>query len=745
MSLRGSLLHVGRHAFFTTTHRTSSPLLVLARTVPRRLIESQGRTRKNPAENLQFSIRRKDLDGIHRHYNAYTHKIWSAVGKRGGQVTGNRPLSREELFELLSALAASGRTNDLLLIEQVFEDMGPLFRIEVTDEIYTIVVRGLIRCGKVPLIYRWLMERPKKKGQITTIEHWLLFLEHCLKAGEVEMIRQSLKTMRQAGCRPTNDVFKILIRAMFMTDTQDTRVHDIDQVFDDALREKLPFDESISSLVYDGFVKLRRMDRATQAQHLYRVKFSKILPGSRAQHHNLISAEVERGGLEAAIALCRVFEHQGLRPNERTLTAVLHRSTRLADMRHAEDTLRVQANVVHWSILITNSVMLGDLRSAMFIYEQSQDVGIQPDVTMVHPIINALCYPPLARPDETAIDRALDIYQHLFRVTSEPDVRIKRDPPIRGPNAQLYVILLRTLASSANMEKYFPKALALLDDMESRNVAIKNSMGVASVAILLMRSASSYADAVKIFKRISTSKHGPGLDAKGYVAILNAFSKMAYDRRDISPFVEHYFQIVQEMRQAGHSLTVEVYTIFLHRLGLSKTLKLHDMYVSIRKIHSRLVLDTSLSPDTALWNQLMNAYQRAGSFSDACRIWDTLFISNQYDNASVSIILDACAFANSWSVATNICSRLFDVGFSFSQRNWNGWLECMCRLGRLDEAAKLMCMEMGKNQLDVAPNIESVRILLKFAKGTNHKVDVQSYIKQYLPVLWESVPMEMRN
>jgi pentatricopeptide repeat protein len=744
MSLRGSLLHVGRHAFFTTTHRTSSPLLVSARTVPRRLIKSQGRTRKNPAEPLQISIRENDLDGIHQHYNAYTHKIWSAMGKRG-KSTGQRPLSEAELFGLLHALAASGRPHDLALIEKVFGDMGPLFRIEVTGEIYTIVVRGLIRCGRIPVIYRWLMGRPKKTRQFTTIEHWRLFLEHCLKAGEAGMIRQSLKTMRQSGCNPTNDVFKILIRATFMTST---RFRDIVEVFDDALREKLPFDESVSSLVYDSFVELRRMDRAAQAQRLYGNKFPKIRPGGGAERNAMISAEAERGGLEAAIALCRVFENRGLRPNERTLTAVLCRSTRLADMRHAEDTLRVRANVVHWSILITNSVKLGDLRSAMFIYEQSQDAGIRPDVAMVQPIINALCYPPLARPDETAIDRALDIYQQLFRATSEPDVRINsqaQDPPIAGPNAQLYVILLRTLASSANTEKYFPKALALLDDMGSRDVAIESSIAVASVTILLMRSASSYADAVKIFKRISTSKHGPGLDAKGYVAILNAFSKIVYDRRDISPFVEHYFQIVQEMQQAGHSLTVEVYTIFLHQLGLSKTLRLHDMYVSVRKIHNRLVLDTSLSPDTALWNQLMNAYQRAGSFIDACRIWDTLFISNQYDNASVSIILDACAFANSWSMATNIRSKLFDAGFLFSQRNWNGWLECMCRLGRLDEAVKLMCMEMGKNQLDVAPDIESVRILLKFAKGTNHKADVQSYIKQYLPDLWESVPMEMRN
>src|ERR1700683_4995362 len=196
-------------------------------------------------------------------------------------------------------------------------------------------------------------------------------------------------------------------------------------------------------------------------------KFPAILLGSRAQHHEMIAAEAERGGLEAAIALCRIFQTRGLRPNERTLTAVLLHSSKLADMRHAEDALGVRANVVHWSILITNTVRLGNLPNAISIYDRSQEVGIRPDVAMVHPIINALCYPPLARPNEAAIDRALDIYHHLFRITSEPASNTNpsqaREPPPAGPNAQLYGILLRTLACSANIHKYFPKALALLD------------------------------------------------------------------------------------------------------------------------------------------------------------------------------------------------------------------------------------------------------------------------------------------
>ena len=747
MSLSGNLLHIGRHAFATSTHcctRYRAAVWWLASTAPRRLNTFQGNTPTNVAESLQTSIRTNNLAGIHRYYIPYTHRIWSAISKKG-QSTGRRILGRAELLRLLGALAASGRPNDLALIEQIFRDLRPLFRIEMNNEIHTTVVLGLTRCGNVQTIYRWLMTIPQKTGQFTSIEHWLIFLEHCLQAGQVGMIRQSMKTMQQSGCKPTNEVLKILVRALFVPGI---RFRDISQVFDDACREGLPFDESVSSLVYDGFMKLRRVAYATQAQRLYREKFPEVPQRSRAQHHDMISEEAERAGLEAAIVLCRVFQTQGFRPNERTLTALLRHSSRLADMRHAEDSLGVRANVVHWSILITNSTRLGDLSSALFIYGQAQEKGIRPDVAMVHPIISALCYPPLARPNEAAIDRALDIYDYLFRVTCEPDTPTNpsqaRNPPAAGPNAQLYSILLRTLASSKNAHKYFPRALALLDDMESRKVGLENSMSVASVTILLMRAASDYADAVTIFKRISSSKVGPGLDAKGYVAVLNAFCKLAYDRQDVFPSIEHYFQIVEEMRWTGYSLTVEVYTIFLQQLSMGKKLLRNDLYISIRRIHNHLVLDTSLSPDVALWNQLMDAYQRAGSILHACAIWDVMFISDQYDNTSVSIILDACAYAGAWSMATKICSRLFDRGFSLSQRNWNAWLECMCRLGKLNDAAKLMCLEMGEHQPDVAPDAESVRILLKFAKGTDHRSEIQSYVKQYLPNLWGSVPEEMR-
>ena len=68
----------------------------------------------------------------------------------------------------------------------------------------------------------------------------------------------------------------------------------------------------------------------------------------------------------------------------------------------------------------------------------------------------------------------------------------------------------------------------------------------------------------------------------------------------------------------------------------------------------------------------------------------------------------------------------------------------MCRLGRLEQAVHLVCAVMGQTKSDVAPDVESVRILVKFAKGSNQIAEVRSRIKQYLPDLWTTLPLDVK-
>ena len=715
----------------------------------------------SPLQRLQIAIRNNNVTLIHKLYEQVTIKFRSAVDTQGH--VRRAILTEEELIGLIDILASSGRPNDLALLDKVFRDLRALFHVEPQDmdRVHEATIRGLIRCGNIQTTYRWLMNSQKKTqrilGQRVSIRCWLLFLEHCVKGGDVGMIRQSLKTMRKSGCRPTNEVLKVLIRALFASPFN-VNIRNFASAFEDAHREGLYFDPSTSALIYNGFSKLGRTQRALQVQEMYRAAVLPIHRSDRGESHSELRKMAAQEGTRAAVLLCKAFQNNGFLPTNRTLAAVLQDSASPADLQYAEHELCVASNAVHWSILITNAVRTGNLSGALSIYDQSRERNIRPDVVMVQPIINALCFPPLARPSEAAIDRALDIYQDLLKSASQSDAQSSQAttvtslpspsyaPAVKGPNSNLYSNLLRTLASCSNTEKYFPKALALLGDMNSRQIDMaSNSASATAITILLLRTSSSYAQALEAFKHVSKSQLGRAIDGKGYTAILNAYCKLALNRDGILPSLKHYFEIVKAMREAGHNFTAEVYTIILRQLADgAKRMSTAEQILSIRRVHQSLVLDTSFSPDVVLWNQLMDCYQRAGFFSDARSIWDMLFVSGRYNNASISIILDACSFAGEWRVAALIFSKLFDSGFPLNIRNWNGWIESMCRLGRLEQAVHLVCAVMGQTKSDVAPDVESVRILVKFAKGSNQIAEVRSRIKQYLPDLWTTLPLDVK-
>jgi pentatricopeptide repeat protein len=248
---------------------------------------------------------------------------------------------------------------------------------------------------------------------------------------------------------------------------------------------------------------------------------------------------------------------------------------------------------------------------------------------------------------------------------------------------------------------------------------------------------------------------GTAIDVKGYAVLLNAFCKMSFGSELSVPSLHYYFEIVKDMRQSGHEFSLEVYTILLRQLASLATRLASDsnlpegisdeLVTAIRRAHDHLTVDASITPDTIVWNQLMDTYQRAGCFGEAYRVWEMMYLSGTFDNASVSIILDACGYARAWPIATQICLKLLKNGFSFNRKNWNAWVECLCRLGKLNEALKIVCLEMGKGHDRVAPDEESIRILMKFAIKSNQQSEIQSRIKRYLPDLWQKLPPDLRG
>ncbi|KAI0654236.1 hypothetical protein C8Q70DRAFT_926158 [Cubamyces menziesii] len=380
---------------------------------------------------------------------------------------------------------------------------------------------------------------------------------------------------------------------------------------------------------------------------------------------------------------------------------------------------------------------------ALELYTYAKDRYIPLTAPMLHYTLRSLLTSfGLQKPTEQAIEAALELYQDFIDSKS----RQVQDP---HPTPATYQLLLRALTTSNNTTKYLPATVSVIEAMSRFGIAL-NYQTATSTLILLMRVSPSPEEAFRMYTLVGRPKPDstePVLDEDGYAAILHTFCTLP-TWPDGIPSAALYFEIIADMRKYDVPIGPKVYTVLLAQLGKlattanasNDTAQCEAIAKMITRIHNHLTVNSSFTPDTALYNQLMDSYQRAGHFTEACRIWQLLYASSQFNNASVSIILDGCAYAQAYDMAVRVYDMLNEAGYPLNVKNWNTYVECLCRLGRLDEAMKVVCLEMPRGRDGVEPDKESVRILMKFAAKMNQAAEVRNRIKRFLPTLYASVP-----
>jgi pentatricopeptide repeat protein len=745
MSFRSGLIRLsGHHTPLHASHYASRTLVARA---------SSTVTHDPLALGSMLVAKLKAEDGlsaIHTYYPALTTEL-----RR--RKTSQTVFSRQQLFSLLDLLGSSGRPQDLQRMEEILCDMSSIFGIEPNIDVHTTIIRALIKHGNVRTVHRWLYNMPSRPERfIPTPDQFHMFLEACIELESFKYMRSVVLSMRRVGCKPTNETFKILIRARWEKSTREEKIAHIivfSTIIDDMKEEGLPYDPAIDTLLHDSYADRGFPAYADQIRAIYKAQLSNVRIPQEQQGTELdrrLSQAAQVGGINAAIKLFR--SKQLDRRSPATSISILQHSRTIDDLRTVEKELDIKASAGHWSTLLNNNVRAGNISDAVSIYQEMKTFGIIPDPASVGSLIKKLCQSYLNPPSEVFLDHALSIYHDLDKAPSSLSGPAAEDVgQSTGPDADVYQALLRGLASSTNISKYLPLAKSLIADMEARNMSPKDSITASSAAVLLMRQSPTPSDALEVYQSLRSS-----LDEQGYAIVLNAFCKLSFGDSIRVPSLSDYFEIVKDMRRAGLSITVEIYTIFLRQLGAVATQLQHlgedasadlgkQLVVTTRRTHDLLTLDAAVSPDADVWNQLMDTYQCLGCFADSYRVWDMMYLSGRFDHLSVSIILAACGRAGAWQVARNICAKLFNDHFSFNLHNWNTWLECLCRLAKLNDALKVACLEMGKGRISVAPDVESARILIKYSKQANQHEEVLVRIQRHLPELWRKLPEDLKQ
>ncbi|KAI0079612.1 hypothetical protein K474DRAFT_1696318 [Panus rudis PR-1116 ss-1] len=665
--------------------------------------------------------------------------------------------SKATIVKAIGLLTQSGDLSYVPLIDHILQYMHNHWQMPVTRAVHDVILQGFFENGDNNTALRWLTQMTSKPGGcIPTEEQWHTFLLKCKEAGSSDLARLALLSMHRSGCPPTQPLFELVVDVMYRGSSKVPVFGALKEVVEAMRSEGLSFTEPMFKLVRERYQSIQAHALAAKAKSLFEeaahvqdVKESKDI--NRRREELLADIVSEPGGRRQAVGMLAQYRNAGFVPTLSTLGALTRNVSRVEGLKFWEARLGIQADNNIWVTVIRNGAqenLYDGLECLRTVFRR----GIVPTPAMLYPVVRALCMKNFGRPPESAIDEALALHQQYLERLSEALNTGDELPPATADDLPLYNSILRAVTSSKNTAKYFPIAVSIMEQMLARNTNV-DYMTSTTMVVLLMRSTSSYREAYEVYKKAMKTKEGRyTLDAKGYAVVLDAFCNLPFARlgtgADIS-YVPLYLQIVQDMRDAGYSISAEVYTILLRQLARMATEvppedeeSQQRVAITIQRMHDMITIDGSLVPDIALWNQLMDAYQRAGCFQEAYKLWRTMFISRKFDHATVSIIMDACAYSGSVRTAAEIYEKLHRSGFRLNQRNWVNWLECLCRLGKLDDAVKLFCLEMKKR--GATPTADAVKLLLRFAMRHNVESQVKSRIKTYLPEFWNSLPREVK-
>ena len=659
-------------------------------------------------------------------------------------------LTRADLHNALDVLATSAKLDDFRLIKDLLDDMTPVFGHVVTEDTHHTIVCALADSGHTTALLKWLSTMPTKPGHVQpTLDFWHMFMDHCLEDSNIQTMSRGIHVMQSQGHPANNVTYKFLIRKVFMSSSH--RFLWTIRIINHISRARLPFDDTLLGMMLEGFNSLGLPSQAARAEGVYRSRFlDHQQPSSerRGQDFNMQLAQTFRArGQAAAVQLYHSLREHGFQPTQATLTSLLGDARRVEDVAFWEQAFEIKAGTLVWSKVIQNASLLGSPPAVLDIYLAAKAGGVTVDLALAGPVIHSLCSSSLRAPTDAALDLAVKIYQEI----EEPSPHSEAKAADFGPQVALFQTLLRALSASSNKTKYMPIAIDLLEEMKRRGLS--ESSHVTSLVILLMRSASNFAEAFDAYKTVRERTRIP-FQAKGYAAILHTFTTLKFNNRTVPPWKD-YFQIVKDMQEDGSPVLPHLYTNLLRQMARMAArarpsdadyiLNLQKIVQSTRDIQNLVTMSTATvkTLDTPFWNQLMDTYQRAGAFEDAWRVWDKLFHEGRTNAASVSIIFDACGYARAGRTAVQVFASLRANGYKLNLRNWHAWLECLCRLDQLDEAARYFCLEMGSGPHGVSPDEQGARILFKFASrhGVGHEVRMR--IQRFLPALWSKLPPDI--
>lgn len=424
------------------------------------------------------------------------------------------------------------------------------------------------------------------------------------------------------------------------------------------------------------------------------------------------------------------------------------------------------------------------------------------DIELGSALIKGLCRNTLKAVSKRNVLQAVKIYKDLLAFNSDSTMppfftrssseEFKIDPTEEFKS--IYYILLRNLTAPSTVTSSSTETLEtqercvenmhyLLKEMKNRGIALDSRL-IAPIILLRWRSIGSHKEALQFYTSFisdielstessalpsptmnyqSTPEKPPLVDLASFRTILNSFGQLSFPSAPVTP-ARLWYALLSHMRARGYISTAKDYALYLNNI-ISKNVSplalryaslgmdppeeeenmRKSMHDSLKYLYRQITIDVHISPDATLFNTLMNAFQRVGAFDDATQIFNLSWLTGNLDTVTPVIMFDACGHAKRPFEAYVIWNMLIRRRWKFNKRTLDTWVECLCRLGYVDQACKFVCLYMGRDHVgyeadgDTRPDINTCLILLKLSWNVGQNLQVKEKIKSHLPYVWKEL------
>jgi pentatricopeptide repeat protein len=405
----------------------------------------------------------------------------------------------------------------------------------------------------------------------------------------------------------------------------------------------------------------------------------------------MIDSQSKSKNVEEAIALFKEMTEKGIRANERVLSSLVNASS-LGNENQIADIIKIIQSV-------------------------SYRENLRPDRQAFNALLNSLA-------NRADPDQAQKLFDTVF---SE-----RNSSRFHQPDIATYTSLITAYIKSGDMDA----ALDVYYAVKEKHVPARRRKNAPTNSVTL--DTQFYTALITMFAQ--TADNVPSIDSEQQsddrLSYAPAYIYTVEDDTDRRKFIEGEdnssvalataLSLFTDMRQMQIRPNAHTYTTLLNAAAK------HRDELALEHIHKLIKMDLYLDPDIAIYNGLMEAYNRTGQGHQVIQIWETLKLSSptssmqdkNIDQASVSIVLDSCAHNGYGYKAEEIWDQLKRSKFPLNTNNYNSYIEALCRMKDdvdWDRAYSIAQNEMTpqsnqSNDKSVVIDAKTVNTLLSFAR-----------------------------